>query len=227
VTETDSTIDLEAIRGRRAAAARGPWHWSGNTDTHQIRLSNWIPGSGRCTVMDFTRWGMQSARPRFIDADHFMVDANEHVVYEVAPAVNDRSDRRVYRGDIIDIRHPDAQLIAHAPQDIDDLLAEVDRLRAALAALPAAAAELSAEPVFVFSGRATGRDPEGYYHPRWDRAQAVSVTASTKAEATKKALAMLGLHPRHGRQGFGHHPTEPGWAILWDAVSQSAPAAGS
>jgi len=131
VIETASVIDLEAIRARRAAASRGPWHWTGNTDTHQLRLSNWIPGHGRCTVMDFTRWGMQDARPRFTDGDRFMV--HPQTVYQVAPAATRRDDPRVYRGDIIDIRHPDAQLIAHAPQDIDDLLAEVDRLRAALA----------------------------------------------------------------------------------------------
>lgn len=134
MTDNTKAVDVEAIRTRRAAATRGPWHWSGNTDTHQIRLSSWIPGAGRCTVMDFTRWGMQSARPRFVDPDLMMLNADTRVVYEVAPAATERSDRRVYRADIIDIRHPDAQLIAHAPQDIDDLLAEVDRLTAALAA---------------------------------------------------------------------------------------------
>jgi hypothetical protein len=123
---------IETIRARRNAASKGPWHWSGNTDVHTLRLSNWIPGHGRCTVMDFTRWGRQSARPRFIE-DLMMIDADTRVVYEVAPDAKARSDRRVYRGDIIDIRHPDAQLIAHAPQDIDDLLAEVDRLTALLA----------------------------------------------------------------------------------------------
>lgn len=126
-------IDIEAIRARRAAAARGPWHWSGNTDTQQLRLSNWIPGAGRCTVMDFARWGMQSARPRFIDEHVLMVDGDTMATYEVAPFATRRDDPRVYRGDIVDIRHPDAQLIAHAPQDIDDLLAEVDRLNAELA----------------------------------------------------------------------------------------------
>lgn len=127
---------IEAIRARRGAAARGPWHWSGNTDTQQIRLSNWVPGAGRCTVMDFTRWGMQSARPRFVDRDRMMIYAAP--VYEVAPAATRRDDPRVYRGDIVDIRHPDAQLIAHAPQDIDDLLAEIDRLNAELATYQAA-----------------------------------------------------------------------------------------
>lgn len=127
------TIDLEAIRARRAAAAPGPWHWAGNTDSRNIYLASWRRGAGRCTVMDFARWGMQSARPRFIDSELFMNNADEYPVWEVSPESRRRDDPAVYRADIIDIRHPDAQLIAHAPQDIDDLLAEVDRLTAALA----------------------------------------------------------------------------------------------
>jgi hypothetical protein len=51
---------------------------------------------------------------------------------------------------------------------------------------------------YRFHGRATGQDPTGYYHPRWDLAQEISVFAETKNEATAKALQMLGDHPRFG-----------------------------
>lgn len=74
------------------------------------------------------------------------------------------------------------------------------------------------EPLFTFTGRATGSDPEGYYYPRWDRAQAISVIASTKAEATTKARAMLGIHPRFGIA----HRNISGWGIVWDTVSEVA-----
>ena len=132
-TTTPQPADLDAIRERAAAASPGRWHWSGNTDTQQLRLSVWRPGHGRRTVMDFTRWGMQSARPRFIDEHLFMVDADTMPIYEVSPDSTRRGDPRVYRGDIIGIRHPDAIFIANAHGDVDDLLAEVDRLHEALA----------------------------------------------------------------------------------------------
>ena len=132
-TTNPQPVDLDAIRERAAAASPGPWHWSGNTDVQRLYLANWLPGLGRCTVMDFTRWGMQSARPRFGDGDLMMVDADTLPIYEVSPGSTNRSDPRVYRGDIIGIPHPDATFIANSRGDVDTLLAEVDRLRDALA----------------------------------------------------------------------------------------------
>lgn len=129
-----SELDLEAIRARHEAATPGPWHWAGNTDVHRIYLANWTPGLGRCTIMDFSRWGMQSARPRFAE-DLMMVDADKRAVYEVAKAATSRLDPRVYRADISSIDHPDAVFIAHARADIPALLAEVGSLRAKLAAV--------------------------------------------------------------------------------------------
>ena len=76
--------------------------------------------------------------------------------------------------------------------------------------------------MFRFKGRATGADPHGYYYPRWDLAQAVSVLAETKAEATSKALKMLGTHPQFGTSGFGDSRDTPGWAIIWDSCDEEA-----
>ncbi|GAA1148752.1 hypothetical protein GCM10009651_36600 [Microbacterium natoriense] len=76
------------------------------------------------------------------------------------------------------------------------------------------------EPLFRFKGRATGSDPEGYYYPRWDRAQPISVIAPTKRAATLKALALLGTHPRFGRSGFGDRRDTSGWAIVWDSFDE-------
>lgn len=69
---------------------------------------------------------------------------------------------------------------------------------------------------YRFKGRATGCDPTGYYYPRWDRAQPVSVLAQTKKEATSKALRMLGDHPRFGNR------SSYGWAIKWDEIEEVA-----
>ena len=76
------------------------------------------------------------------------------------------------------------------------------------------------EPMFRFKGRATGRDPEGYYYVRWDRAQPISVVARSKVEADKKAWALLGAHPRFGtwRGGDGS-----GWTLVWDSIDEELP----
>ena len=73
---------------------------------------------------------------------------------------------------------------------------------------------MNGQPQFRFKGRATGSDPSGYYYPRWDHAQKVSVVATTKDEANNKAWAMLGRHPRHG--SF----RSTGWAIIWDKIDE-------
>lgn len=70
--------------------------------------------------------------------------------------------------------------------------------------------------LFRFKGRACGSDPEGYYYPRWDKATPVSVLADTKQEATNKAYAMLGTHPRFGSK----HRKLSGWALIWDSVDE-------
>lgn len=119
-------MSLKEIRDRAAAASPGPWTWRGNVDTRQIYLSYTKPGLGWTSIMDFVRWGMQSARPRFITNTFWMKDADELAVFEVCRDATRRSDRRVYRGDIVGFRHPDAEFIAHARQDVDVLLAAVD-----------------------------------------------------------------------------------------------------
>ncbi len=59
--------------------------------------------------------------------------ARDLAVYEVCPTATTRSDPRVYRADIVGLRNPNAVFIAAARQDVDDLLAEIDRLSALLA----------------------------------------------------------------------------------------------
>ena len=79
----------------------GPWQWYGNTEVRRILLVS--PPNGIQTVMDFARYGMHAATPRF-QKDGLMYRAEEMVDYEVE-----------YRRDITGINHPDARLIAAAP----------------------------------------------------------------------------------------------------------------
>lgn len=62
---------------------------------------------------------------------------------------------------------------------------------------------------FEFDMRAVEHDRDGYYHPRWDRATPITVTATTKQAAVNAAAAMLGACPR-GRGWY--------WGFRVDAV---------
>lgn len=65
------------------------------------------------------------AHPEYMHA----LDARELAVFEVCPTATDRNDPRVYRADIVGVRHPDAEFIAHSRQDVDDLLAIIAKVR--------------------------------------------------------------------------------------------------
>lgn len=58
-----------------------------------------------------------------------MVKASERAVFEVCRSATERTDDRVYRGDVVGFRNADATFIAHSRQDVDDLLALVDQIR--------------------------------------------------------------------------------------------------
>lgn len=118
--------DLKAIEDRAAAATPGPWEWYGNTKyTGNFYLST--KNRGRIFVMDFVRWGMRGAQPRF-QKDHLLVNGSELVNYEVKPGAK-RGDPQLYREDFIGILHPDAIFIAAARSDVAALTEEVRRLR--------------------------------------------------------------------------------------------------
>lgn len=80
------------------------------------------------------QYGAPIKEPRlWFYTDHLAVEARDHVTYEVAPQARTRDDPTVYRADITDIRHPDAQLMTAAVNALPALLAEVASLRAQLA----------------------------------------------------------------------------------------------
>jgi hypothetical protein len=99
----------ERLAEIRAKAAEGPWWWS-NTSYGAPHLF----GKGHRVVMTFARMGMQSAQPVF----------------------RDRTDYRLLENAGKENLHtfPDAVFIADAPAAIDELLAELDQLRAQVAA---------------------------------------------------------------------------------------------
>lgn len=85
-----------------AKATKGPWNWRLSLQSKQVYLEG-SPGRGRETVMDFVRWGMSGAQPRFRNAECLMVP-----VSELSAIVPGREHHESWHRDV---DHPDAALI--------------------------------------------------------------------------------------------------------------------
>lgn len=101
----------------------GPWGWFGNASSNGLYLAT--RHSGRRYVMDFVRWGMRGAQPRFqpnarggmIDGkDLLQFEVGDHSIVGVDAAKKDGS---VYRLDVRGIACADAQVIATAAEVLE------------------------------------------------------------------------------------------------------------
>lgn len=96
----------------------GPWKWFGNASSNHVYLAT--THSGRRYVMDFVRWGMRGAQPRFQPARGGMIDAKDLLQFEVGDRAivgmdAAKKDGSVYRYDVRGINCADARLIEAAP----------------------------------------------------------------------------------------------------------------
>lgn len=92
----------------------GPWHWEVNEKGKSVQLCGGVPRYDR-TVMDFVRWGMGGAMPRFQDAsDHGLLTK----CLKWAKAVIGREHHAHW---FKSLDHPDARLIAAAPELLEAL----------------------------------------------------------------------------------------------------------
>ncbi len=110
----------------------GPWAWFGNR-SGGVYLAT--PDRGRRYIMGFRRYGMNGAQPTFC-VGSVMKPAAELVQFAVGDESvrgfkNADGDASVYRYDISGIDHPDARLIAAAP----DLLESGQDVLALIAAI--------------------------------------------------------------------------------------------
>lgn len=117
----------------------GPWRWEINKKSREVHLSGGHPAFD-LSVLDFVRWGMGGASPRFNvaggDGLNLMHRADEFAV----PVAGREHHSDWFQG----LSHPDANLIAAAP----DLLA----------ALKEALSELATE--YPVASRIAGNWPE-------------------------------------------------------------------
>jgi len=99
------------------ASTPGPWRWELNPKSKCVRLCGGKPRFD-LTVMDFVRWGIGGAAPRFVSGLLTRCDTMGVIV----------PGREHHAAWFQGLSHPDADLIARAP----DLLAENESLRAEL-----------------------------------------------------------------------------------------------
>jgi len=111
-------------KAKAAAHTPGPWRWEINLTARQIQLCGGDPKAGfgayDHTVMDFVRWGMSGAQPRFLDSKATLL--TEASTY--AEVVEGREHHKSW---FQTLSHPDARLIAAAP-DLLEALKAVDYL---------------------------------------------------------------------------------------------------
>ena len=109
-------------------ATPGPWEWFGNTKMAEVYLAT--THSGRVFVMDFARWGMSLAQPRF----QVRYEGGLGCMRKLSELEGDNAPKMVasHRKEFVGIGHPDAALIASARALLPAALEDVRQLRDAL-----------------------------------------------------------------------------------------------
>lgn len=152
-----TTQELTTARALLALVPRGPWQWYGNTRTNEVYLAT--VNHGRVYVMDFARWGMQSAQPRFqvslkdgsalvgepgLLRDGIMRSLEQ--LRDLGPQF-DRSNTGSFTG----VGHPVAKLMQEAPSLVAALLNHIEEQDRELASLRGSPAGQDADDVAAWA----------------------------------------------------------------------------
>lgn len=106
----------------------GPWRWELNLNSRQLELCG--GGGYDVTILDPVRWGMHGATVRFRDTD---ISGNLlHAPHEVTSWHAPLKGREHHAHWLQDVTHPDARLIACAPE----LLVALEKAHAEIANSP-------------------------------------------------------------------------------------------
>ena len=97
-----------------AAHTPGPWRWEMNQSAKDVQLVGGVPKFD-LTVMDFVRWGMGSAAPRFRDTALDGMNLMDRVC-DKPEWLQDFPGRSHHARWCRAVIHPDAVLIAAAPE---------------------------------------------------------------------------------------------------------------
>jgi hypothetical protein len=115
MTNRLTDAELAAMQERCDKATAGPWFWKVNLKSKECVLESHGRGGMLEHVMDFVRWGMGGAKPRFLNQEKcLMVDVDK--LGCIIPKREHHSDWA--QG----VSHPDAAFIAHARTDMETLL---------------------------------------------------------------------------------------------------------
>ena len=177
-------MDLDTLKARAAAATPGPWDWEVGPKQREVRLA-----TRKGIVMDFVRWGMDRAAPRF------NVDGVMRRVDEVCLPEPGREHHAEWHQIV---SHPDACYIEAVSPDV--VLALVARVEQAEAERDEAVAELNARNAEA----RYAADPDGEFE------QLRAELAALKAERTMTPADWIQLRDqvvdrilerRHGASG--------------------------
>lgn len=102
---TSDVLNLSEFDGHTT----GPWRWFGHKTVYDLYLAT--VDRGRLFVMQFRRWGTQGAQPVF--------QVHDEKAYGRMTPASALLDFQEHNGVILGINHPDARLIAAAPQLLD------------------------------------------------------------------------------------------------------------
>ncbi len=116
-------MDLEKTKKLCAEATAGPWRWEVRRNQHAVSLCGGTPRFD-WSVMEFVRWGMGGAAPRFIRAFPDGLKILERADFFAVPI----EGREHHAHWLQALSHPDANFIAEARTALPEAVARIEEL---------------------------------------------------------------------------------------------------